>query len=241
MLTLEFSEPPVRSCSSILAVDLGERFAATAVLLQDRNVVKARFYGREIRGIRRHFAWLRKRLQERGLTKVVKRIGKKEKRCVNAILHKVSKEIVDIAESADSAIVVGDLKGIRQRTRGKGRRLNRIVNNMSYYCLSRMIEYKAMMRGIPVVTVSEAYTSTTCHVCNNQGERKTREGKFSQGRFNCDVCGEYNADLNAAINIGKKAERLLGYMPLDGAACEPAQNQVCHLEALPSHGRVVHL
>jgi len=35
MLTFEFDPPPVRICSSVLAVDLGERFATTAVLLQN--------------------------------------------------------------------------------------------------------------------------------------------------------------------------------------------------------------
>lgn len=38
----------MRECSSILAVDLGERFAATAVLWRNGNVMKAQFYGREI-------------------------------------------------------------------------------------------------------------------------------------------------------------------------------------------------
>ena len=74
-----------------------------------------------------------------------------------------------------------------------------------------MIEYKAMLKGIPVITTSEAYTSKTCHVCGCEGQRKT------QGLFVCPHCGEYNADLNGAINIAKKFERNLGYMPLFGA------------------------
>jgi transposase len=28
-----------------------------------------------------------------------------------------------------------------------------------------MIAYKAMLKGTPVITTSEAYTSKTCHVC----------------------------------------------------------------------------
>ena len=224
MLTFDVSPPSMRRCSSILAVDLGERFTATTVLWQ-KDVMKAQFLGKEIRGIRRHYAWLRRRLQERGLTHVVKRIGKKEKRCVNAVLHRVSKWIVSIADSNDSYIVLGDLTGIRQRTNGKGKRLNRIVSNMPYYRLTKMIEYKAMLMGIPVVTASEAYTSTTCHICGCEGKRKT------QGLFICPRCGEYNADLNGAINIAKKFEGALGYMPLAGASCEHALNQAPSLEA----------
>ncbi|MGC8936714.1 MAG: RNA-guided endonuclease TnpB family protein [Candidatus Methanomethylicaceae archaeon] len=165
----------MRRCSSILAVDLGERFCATTVLWC-QGVMKAQFLGKEIRGVRRHYAWLRRRLQERGLTQVVKRIGCKERRVVNAILHRVSKWIVSLSLATNSYIL-GDLTGIRRRAKGK--RLNRIISNMPYYRLTKMIEYKAMLVGIPVITTSEAYTSTTCHVCGCEGKRKT------QGLFLC--------------------------------------------------------
>ncbi|MEM3267692.1 MAG: transposase [Conexivisphaerales archaeon] len=221
MLTFEFQAPAIHHCSSILAVDLGERFAATAVLWQNGSVMKVQFLGKEIRGIRRHYSWLRRRLQERGLTHVVKRVGSKERRVVNAILHRISKRIVNLSLASNSYIVLGDLTGIRQRADGKGKRLSRIVSNMPYYSLTKMIEYKATLRGIPVIATSEAYTSRTCHICGCEGKRKT------QGSFFCTYCGEYNADLNAAINIAKKFERSLGYMPLDGAECEPALNQHC--------------
>ncbi|MGQ9468500.1 MAG: RNA-guided endonuclease InsQ/TnpB family protein [Nitrososphaerales archaeon] len=233
MLTFEFEAPPMHRCNSILAVDLGERFATTAVLWRNGTVMKAIFLGREMRGVRRHYAWLRRRLQKRGLTKVVKRVGSKEKRVVNAILHRVSKRIVSFALASNSYIVLGDLTRIRRRVKGKGKRLNRVVSNMPYCRLTKMIEYKAMLKGIPVVTTSEAYTSLTCHICGCEGRRKT------QGLFICPHYGEYNADLNGAINIAKKFERALGYMPLAGAACEPALNQALSLEA-PCKGGVVH-
>jgi len=207
MLTFEFEAPPMRRCSSILAVDLGERFVATTVLWR-QGVMKVQFLGREIRGIRRHYAWLRRRLQEKRLLKVVKRVGCKERRVVNVILHRVSKSIVSLALASNSYIVLGDLTGIRQRAKGK--RLNRIVSNMPYYRLTKMIEYKATLKGIPVITTSETYTSKTCHICGCEGKRKT------QGLFVCPHCGEYNADLNGAINIAKKFERWMSYMPSTG-------------------------
>ena len=61
MLTFEFSPPPMHKRSSILAVDLGERFCATTVLWH-QGVMKVEFHGREIRGVRRHYSWLRRRL-----------------------------------------------------------------------------------------------------------------------------------------------------------------------------------
>ena len=230
MLTFEFDAPEIRKPESVLAVDFGERFPATAVLLQNGSVMKARFYGRQVRGIRRHFSWVHKRLQERGLSEVVERIGDRESRSVNDVLHKVSKEIVSLADSANACIVLGDLKGIKNSAKGKGRRFNRIVGNMPHYKLGEMIKYKADMLGIAVITTSEAYTSKLCHICGNEGKRKT------QGRFVCPSCGEYNADLNGAINIGKKTERCLGYMPLRGVSCEQALNSCgSHIESPEAH------
>ena len=121
-----------------------------------------------------------------------------------------------MADKARSWIAIGDLTGIRESAEKKGKRMRRIVSTMPFWRLTQMIIYKAMMRGIPVVLVNEAYTSVTCHVCGRRGLRPT------QARFRCPECGEFNADLNGAINIARKVERHLGYMPLCGATCEPA-------------------
>ena len=60
------------SFSSILAVDFGERVIATAVLFVNNGKGRPMFYGRKVRGVRRHFAWLRKRLGEKKLLKMSK-------------------------------------------------------------------------------------------------------------------------------------------------------------------------
>ncbi len=229
MLTFEFYAPRMRKCASVLAVDLGERVVATAVLLRNSTVKKVRFLGREVRGLRRHFAWLRKRLQEKKLLKEVKRIGKKEKRAVRDVLHKISKEIVEIADANDAIIAIGDLRGIREGAKGKGRRFNRIISNMPFSTLSRFIEYKAMQKGIPVVQGSEAGTSKECHICGCEGKRRT------QSLFVCKYHGEYNADLNGAINYGKKIERDLGYMPLSGVVSEPARDRALEFGSSPTY------
>ena len=225
MLTLEINAP-MRKCNSVLAVDLGERVTATAVLLQHGTVKKVMFLGRVVRGIRRHYAWLRKRLQEKKLLKKVKRIGAKEKRRINDILHKISKKIVELADISNAYIVLGNLTGIRKRVKGK--RFNRIVSNMPFYRLSKMIEYKAVQKGIHLITTSEAYSSKTCHICGSEGKRRT------QGLFVCKYHGEYNADLNGAINLGKKLERDLGHMPLSGVAREPALNSTFEWGSSPT-------
>ena len=186
----------------IIAIDIGDRNVATKVELINGGIQNPKFYGREVRGIRRHFDWLRRRLGEKKLLKVIKRIGRKEQRKVNDLLHKISRDVVNRAKELGATIVVGNLKGIRGKNRGKT--LNRMVNQMPYCRLTRYIRYKAEWEGIPVLIIPEYNTSKICHRCGGKGKR------LSQGLFKCPNCGlEYNADLNGAINIAKLS---LGYM-----------------------------
>lgn len=110
---------------NILAIDLGEKHIATTVLLRDGAFVNPSFYGERVRGLRRHFAWLRKRLGEKKALDTIRKIKDSERRKVNDILHKISREIVEEAVVGHACIVLGDLKGIRNRS--VGRRMNRIV------------------------------------------------------------------------------------------------------------------
>lgn len=166
--------------------------------------------GREIRGIRRHYAWLRKRLGEKKLLKKIKQIGNKEQRTVNLKLHEISKQIVSLAYQHNSLILLGDLKGIRKSARGK--RFNRIVSNMPYFKLSQYITYKASWKGIKVIKIEEKETSITSSKCGY----KNKANRKSQSLFKCKKCGyQVNADFNGAKNIKK---RFLEYISKNGAS-----------------------
>lgn len=56
----------VQNCSelpsTVLAVDLGERYIVTSVVIVKGKIKKPRFYGKQVRGIRRHYSWLRRGL-----------------------------------------------------------------------------------------------------------------------------------------------------------------------------------
>ncbi len=194
--------------SSVLGLDLGQKYMGVSVM-QPSALMTPKFYGKEVRGIRRKYNYIRKQLSEKKLLKEIKRFGQKEQRKVTDCLHKISNEIVDLALTSNSTIVVGDLKGIRSSA--KGRNFNRIVSNMSYLELTQMLEHKANWNGIRVVKVNERGTSHTCSKCGSEGSRP------KQGVFNCSVCGlkDYNADINGATNIGNKLSS--GYILEDGA------------------------
>lgn len=117
--------------SSILSVDMGEKVVATAVLLAHDpssgllKVGRPVFIGKKVRGLRRHYAYLRRVLGNKKLLRMIRKVGNAEQRKVNDILHKISRQIVDVAKQSNAVILLGDLTGIRDRTRG--RRMNRII------------------------------------------------------------------------------------------------------------------
>ena len=128
----------------------------------------------------------------------MRRVKNTEKRKINTLCHQISHAIVQQAKEKNAAIVLGDLKGIRRRTRA--RRMNRILSNMSYYKLSKQIEYKAAWEGIPVFKIAEHDTSKTCHRCSSMNTTRIK-----QPIFECHSCGlVYSADLNGAMNIAKR-------------------------------------
>jgi putative transposase len=207
-ITVE-KEVEERNPKSVLAADLGIKWIATTV---NSNNPKPKFYGKELRRIKGHYFYLRRSLALKKAYRAIKRLGHKERRVVNDILHKISRAIVDEALENGSMIVLGKLRGIRKN--GKGRRFNRKLNSgFPYHRLSQFVEYKARWLGIKVVKVSERNTSKTCHRCGHMGLRV-------ESLFKCPNCGySCNADFNGAMNILKRG---YGYMPYLGAAFDTA-------------------
>jgi putative transposase len=203
-ITVEKEVEIKKGYDNVIAIDLGIRRIATVVSTAD---IRPKFYGKELRRVRGHYFYLRRKLGKLMKFKAIKKIGGKEKGVVDDLLHKISREIVNRAKEENAVIVLGDLKGIWKQD--KGRKFNRKLNSFPYYRLSMFIEYKANWEGIMVIKVNEANTSKQCTRCGSQGLRHN-------GKFVCPKCKvELNADYNGALNILKRA---LGYISRAGAA-----------------------
>ncbi|MEW5840835.1 MAG: transposase [Thermoproteota archaeon] len=192
------SQPP----TNVLAIDLGVRHIAVTT-----NTANTRpnFHGKDLRRIRGSYFNLRRKLGQKKAFYKIKAMKNAEFKQVNHELHRISKEIVGEAKRTNAVIVVGKLKGIRQRIKG-GRRVRRLVNNFPYYRLVQYIRYKAAWLGIQVMEISEAYSSQTCHRCN----RRDKAARKTQGLFRCSSCGlETNADYNGSMNIMQRALGIL--------------------------------
>jgi len=99
-------------------------------------------------------------------------------------------------------LAVGYPKHIRYKNyKGNGKPfVRKILARWSYGRIIRYIKEECTERGIRVEAHEEQWSSMTCHRC---GSRDTE--RINQSLFHCWNCELwYNADLNAAINIGSR-------------------------------------
>ena len=101
-ITVEKEVEIKREYNNILAIDLGIRRIATVASTTD---TRPKFYGNEFRKVRGHYFYLRRKLGKLKKFKAIKKIGTKEKRVVDDLLHKISREIVNRAKEEHAVIV----------------------------------------------------------------------------------------------------------------------------------------
>jgi IS605 OrfB family transposase len=181
--------PPNIETDGVLGVDLGRRRIAVD---SDGTIHEAT----EINRVRKHYPKVRRSAQAkgtRGSKRFLKRLSGREKRHQRAINHVISRRLVDKAKETRRTIALEDLSGIRERT--KARKAQRYVqHSWSFYQLRQFVAYKAQDAGVPVVFVDPRNTSKRCHVCGEIGHRDAL-------LFSCTNHGDFDADLNAALNI----------------------------------------
>ncbi|MHA1607527.1 MAG: RNA-guided endonuclease InsQ/TnpB family protein [Candidatus Freyarchaeota archaeon] len=183
---------------TVIGVDMGEWNIATAIAISRQNPkpMRGRFWsGVKIREIRGKYTHIRRNLQRKKRIDLVRRIGSKERRIVNQILHKIAKEVVEYAKQFEKPVIVMEqFNGIRENMNGSAK-LNRRLHAWGFRKLQKYIEYKANLEGISIVYVNPKNTSKRCHRCGHVAQVDSRE-------FRCLKCGlVYNRDLNSAINI----------------------------------------
>lgn len=196
-LAFEQPEAPPFTPEGYLGVDLGVvRLASTSDGVS--------YSGEDVEAVREHYTEVKAELQRVGSKsskRKLRRISGREARFKRYTNHVISKELVAIAEGTKRAIALEDLKGIRSRTTVRREQRGRL-GKWAFGQLRAFVEYKARLRGVPVLFVDPRDTSRRCSVCGYTD----RGNRVSQSVFRCRVCGyESNADLNAAENVRWRA------------------------------------
>ena len=202
--------PTVCDGKTFIGIDLGIVRVAT---VSTPNGI--RYYnGKAIRHRREHFKEIRKRYQRAGRRDRVKRAKGRERRWMTQLNHEISKEIVQLAASCESPVIVFEnLTGIRERVRGS-KRFNHMLSSWAFRQLIDFVAYKAERENIPVIGVDPRGTSRTCPKCGHS----TRANRPTQSQFRCVNCHyRDNADGVASGNIAARGEHLHTHGQLDTA------------------------
>ncbi len=126
-------------------------------------------------------------------------------------IHAITSSIVADADRQNAAIVLKDIRDIKQKLFRKGdvkrKRTRSTVNCVAWAGeIERQITYKAAWEGIPVIVLSRKDTMGTSSRHWRCGERL----QFSARDSWCKHCGErIDRDVNAAINISRNGRTRL--------------------------------
>lgn len=190
-------EPECLEDGNVMGIDLGIKCPAVSCI-SDGSV---KFYGngRKNKYMRRHYAYLRRKLQKAKHPEAVKRIDDKEQRIMKDIDHKLSHDIIETAVSHNvKTIKLEQLANIRSTTR-TSRKNNHSLHTWSFYRLATYIEYKAKLAGIKVLYVNPAFTSQKCPMCGHVHHADDRH-------YRCQCGYHTHRDLLGAMNICTSTE-----------------------------------
>ena len=133
---------------------------------------------------------------------LLEKYGRRERNRLDDLYHKLANKIVELAEKY-SGIALEDLTEIRDSIRYSAE-MNGRLHRWSFRKLQSIIEYKAKLKGIKVVFVNPAFTSSLCPVCG---------GKLSPNGYRvlkCECGFEADRDVVGSWNIRLKALKMWG-------------------------------
>jgi transposase len=212
---------------AVLSIDLGINKAACSVLLTRKGYRHIRYWKQEdklrrmktldgrVTSLQREKEQLiatgkcpdRVTAQLRDLSGKRERVSKEYDR---KLVRDISDYIGKMIEKYDLYVSIGRLKGIRNAARRgnyRGRRFRGMIHRWAFTRISDMLEHKLASLGHDpkrFKAVPEQWTSIMCHKCGHKGIRPR------QNLFFCTTCGiKLNADLNGALNIGKRLIMLI--------------------------------
>lgn len=198
----------------VLGIDLGERNLASLVAIrpdsQQSEIINVEFFnGSEAKELEHRENSIRKNLQKEGKSSEIPKRKWKSSNKKKDMCEKIACKIKKIAEEIGAETVfIGNLKAPRPKNFGS---LSRRLNNYPFAKLKEAIKRHLKKTDIYVETIYEGKTkndlgtSQKCHRCGSKVERY-------KGKISCPSCGlkNYNADLNASINIAERGLKSLG-------------------------------
>jgi IS605 OrfB family transposase len=213
--------------SAVLSVDLGINKAACSVLLTKKGYQHVRYWKQQdklqrMKSLDERVTSLQREKEhliskgenpDKVTTQLRSLSGKRErvsKEYDRKLVKDVSDYVREMTKDYDLYVSIGRLKGIRNAARRgnyKGRRFRGMIHRWAFARIRDMLKHKLVSLGFDskkFIAVPEQWTSIMCHKCGHKGMRP------KQSLFICATCGlKTNADLNGALNIGKRLIMLI--------------------------------
>jgi transposase len=212
---------------AVLSIDLGINKAACSVLLTQRGYKQVRYWKQDdklksMKHLDEQIASLQSKKEHLiaagknpdSVTARLRNLSGKRKRLSKEMDRKLVREITDyiqeIALKYEVYVAIGHLRGIRNVARKgnfRGSTYRGLIHRWSFARVRNLLMQKLKTVGFESKrfhAVPEQWTSIKCHKCGHKGMRP------KQNLFICHTCGyRTNADLNGAINIGRRLIMLI--------------------------------
>ncbi len=153
-----------------------------------------------------HFKDKENKLIQKTTSKGIQKLTCKRNNKIKDYMHKASREVVKhLQQNNISKVVIGHNKDWKQSI-NIGKSNNQKFVAIPHANFINMIEYKAKLEGIEVVTREESYTSK-CSFLDNETIRKHeiyKGRRVKRGLFKSANGTKWSADMNGSCNILKK-------------------------------------
>lgn len=193
-----------KSVSMIRGIDLGVKRSIASVTLRPNQPLMSKDFALVPDRLKvhrlNHLNWRVSELQQAKKWGPLRRVRNKRQHVAEYHDRLSARRVADTSNGC--LVAVGYPRGIRYdnpKCNGKAY-LRKLLARWSYARMIQYIREEYNERGIRVEITEEHWSSATCHRC---GSRNTE--RPSQSLFHCWNCElSYNADFNAAINIGSR-------------------------------------
>ena len=178
-----------------IGIDLGiTELCITSDGKKYKNPKIIRKYEKKLIKLQRQLAHKEKRSQN--YYKIKKKIALCHEKITNTrkdYLHKMSHEII-----SENQVIVSENLQIKNMV--KNHHLAKAISDVSWYELTRQLEYKAKWNGRKYIKIDTFYASS--QICSACGYQNTETKDLSVRKWECPVCGvKHDRDINAAKNI----------------------------------------
>ena len=196
---------------SWLGIDLGVENLATCVDHRGRSfIIDGRHFKSQNRWFNKRIAHYQSIKDKQGITGTTQRIEKlyqQRRYSINDYLNKVVRFITDYCiEHRIETVYVGDGKGWKQNV-NLGDKTNQNFVQIPFDKLKQKLKHKLEARGITFELVSESHTSK-CSFYDEESVEHHDEyvgERVERGLFEASDGTRYNADVNGAVNMARKA------------------------------------